>query len=82
MLLDKINVAKLFCKKSPSLSLCKEGDLPHLNFSNLKGTYSRLGSMFVSKNYFIFYRILTESHPKMYEWFWKVLNNKQSSNHS
>ena len=24
------------------------------------------------------YRILTESHPKMYKPFWKGLNNKQS----
>ena len=35
MLVDKINVAELFCAKSPSLARCKEGDLPLLNFSNL-----------------------------------------------
>ena len=50
----------------------------------LKGTWTWLGPMFVYKNYFTrnSYRIITESHPKMYKPFWKGLNNKQSWNHS
>ena len=49
-----------------------------------KGTWKRLGTMFVYKNYLIwnFNRILTESHPKMCKPFWKGLNNKQNWNHS
>ena len=35
MLIDTINVAEWFHAKSPSLTRCKEGDLPLLNFSNL-----------------------------------------------
>ena len=35
MLMDKINVVEWFRAKSPSLTRCKEGDLPLLNFSNL-----------------------------------------------
>ena len=35
MLMDKLNVAKWFRAKSPSLAICKEGDLTLLNFSNL-----------------------------------------------
>ena len=34
-LIDKINVAEWFRAKSPSLTGCKEGDLPLLSFSNL-----------------------------------------------
>ena len=32
---DEINVVEWFRVKSPSFAICKEGDLPLLNFSNL-----------------------------------------------
>ena len=35
-LIDKINATEWLRTKSPSLARCKEGDLPLLNFSNLK----------------------------------------------
>ena len=47
MLMDKINVAEWFPAKSTSLSRCKEGDLPLLNFSNLTSmTYPCLRCLF------------------------------------
>ena len=39
MFIDKINVVEWFHLKSPSWARCKEGDLPLLNFSNLKCMY-------------------------------------------
>ena len=51
---------------------------------SFKGIWTRLGTMFVYKNYLTLNcnRILTESHPEMYKSFWKRSNNKQSWNHS